>query len=70
MGTLRLLGESIAIFAVSIIVLYFVYTITYAKVGTGVGWVMWKGMVLIGVGVFYIVLGFVVVRWPSILRIR
>jgi hypothetical protein len=68
LGTLRLLGESVAIFAVSIVILYFVYTIMYAKVGTGLGLVQWKGMVLVGVGILYLVLGFVLIVSPSILR--
>jgi len=51
-----MLAEAFGIFALSIIALFVVYTIT-EKRATGIGWVHWKGYVLMGVGAFYLVFG-------------
>jgi hypothetical protein len=61
MGSLRMFAEAFVIFALSIIVLYFFYMIT-EKRATGIGWLHWKGYVLIGVGVLYVVLGATLTR--------
>jgi hypothetical protein len=61
MGSLRMFAEAFVIFALSIIVLYFFYMITEKRV-TGIGWLHWKGYVLIGVGVLYVVLGATLTR--------
>jgi hypothetical protein len=65
MGTLRILAESFGIFAVSIIVLCLVYTLLNAKRATGIGWVHWKGFVLMGVGFLYFVFGLFLTRVGS-----
>jgi len=61
MGLLRMFAEAFGIFALSIIALSVVYTIT-SKQATGIGWVHWKGYVLIGVGALYIVFGAILTR--------
>ena len=58
---LRTIAEALGIFIVSMIALLAFYTIT-GKHATGIGWVRWKGFVLIGVGVLYIVCGAVLTR--------
>jgi hypothetical protein len=62
MGTLKTFAESFGIFAVSIIVLYVVYMLLNAKRATGIGWVHWKGFVLMGVGFLYFVFGLFLTR--------
>lgn len=52
---LRTLVEVFGIFTVSMIVLFIFYMIP--KRATGIGWLHWKGFVLMGVGVLYIVCG-------------
>jgi hypothetical protein len=61
MVSLRTLAEVIGIFTVSMIVLFVLYTIT-GKRATGIGWVRWKGYVLMGVGVLYLVFGAILTR--------
>jgi hypothetical protein len=61
MVSLRTLAEVIGIFTVSMIVLFVLYTIT-GKRATGIGWVRWKGHVLMGVGVLYLVFGAILTR--------
>jgi hypothetical protein len=61
MASLRTLAEAIGIFTVSMIVLFACYSIT-GKKATGIGWVQWKGHVLMGVGLLYIVLGAILTR--------
>jgi len=61
MGALRTFAEAFGIFAVSIIALFVVYTIT-EKRATGIGWVHWKGYVLMGVGALYLTLGVILTR--------
>ncbi|HLV88835.1 MAG TPA: hypothetical protein VKV39_17750 [Candidatus Sulfotelmatobacter sp.] len=61
MGTLRMFAEAFGIFALSMIVLLGVYTIT-EKRATGIGWVHWKGYVLMGVGALYLVFGAILTR--------
>ncbi len=61
MGLLRLFAEAFGIFALSIIALFVIYTITYKR-ATGVGWVHWKGYVLMGVGALYFVFGAILTR--------
>jgi hypothetical protein len=58
---LRTLGEAIGIFTVSMIVLFLFYTVT-GKKATGIGWVHWKGYVMMGVGVLYLVFGAILTR--------
>ena len=58
---LRTLAEAFAIFAVSIIVLFVFYMVTWKEV-TGIGVLNWKGSVLICVGVLYLVLGAILTR--------
>jgi hypothetical protein len=55
-GWVMLIGESGAIFIVSIVLLFVVY-MTTGKNATGIVWVHWKGLVLIGVGVMYLASG-------------
>ncbi len=62
MGTLRILAESFGIFAVSVTVLWIIYTLLNAKRATGLGWFHWKGLVLIGVGFFYVAFGLFLTR--------
>jgi hypothetical protein len=62
MGTLKTFAESFGIFAVSIIVLYVVYMLLNGKRATGIGWVHWKGFVLMGVGLLYFVFGLFLTR--------
>jgi hypothetical protein len=57
----RTIAESFGIFTVSLIVLFAFYTIA-TKHATGVGWVQWKGAVLLGVGVLYVVCGTILMR--------
>jgi hypothetical protein len=59
MVSLRTLAEVIGIFTVSMIVLFVLYT---RKRATGIGWVRWKGYVLMGVGVLYLVFGAILTR--------
>jgi hypothetical protein len=61
MVSLRTLGEVFGIFVVSMIALFALYTIT-GKKATGIGWVHWKGHVLMGVGALYILLGAILTR--------
>jgi len=61
MGSLRTLAEACGIFTVSIIVLFVFYMIT-GKKATGIGWVHWKGYVLMGVGALYLVFGVILTR--------
>ena len=61
MGLLRLFAEAFGIFALSIIALFGIYKIT-DKRATGVGWVHWKGYVLMGVGALYFVFGAIFMR--------
>lgn len=65
MGMLKTFAESFGIFAVSIIVLYFVYTFLDAKRATSVGYLHWKGFVLMGVGFLYFVFGLFLTRVGS-----
>jgi len=62
MGSLKIFAESFGIFAVSIIVLYVVYMLLNAKRATGIGWLHWKGLVLMGVGFLYFVFGLFLTR--------
>lgn len=57
----RTLAEVFGIFTVSMIVLFVFYMIT-GKKATGIGWVHWKALVLMGVGVLYIVCGAILTR--------
>lgn len=57
----RTLAEVFGIFTVSMIVLFVFYMIT-GKKATGIGWVHWKGVVLMGVGVLYIMCGAILTR--------
>ncbi|HSZ61364.1 MAG TPA: hypothetical protein VK828_06185 [Terriglobales bacterium] len=61
MGAVRMFGEAFGIFAVSVIVLFVVYMIT-EKRATGIGVLHWKGYVLMGVGVLYLLLGMIMTR--------
>ncbi len=61
MVSLRTLAEVIGIFTVSMIVLL-VFYVTTEKKATGIGWVHWKGYVLMGVGVLYLVFGAILTR--------
>jgi len=61
MGALRTFAEAFGVFAVSIIALFVAYTIT-EKRATGIGWVHWKGYVLMGVGALYLTLGVILTR--------
>jgi hypothetical protein len=61
MGPLRMFAEAFGIFALSIIALFVFYMIT-EKRATGIGWIHWKGYVLIGVGVLYIGFGVILTR--------
>ncbi len=61
MVSLRTLAEALGIFTVSMIVL-FVFYMTTGKKATGTGWVHWKGHVLMGVGVLYLVFGAILTR--------
>ncbi|MGA6981401.1 MAG: hypothetical protein WCC95_23085 [Candidatus Sulfotelmatobacter sp.] len=61
MVSLRTLAEVIGIFTVSMILLYVFYMIT-EKRATGIGWLNWKGYVLMGVGVLYLVFGAILTR--------
>ncbi|GEM_PF-3746900 len=61
MGYLRMTAEAFGIFAVSIIALFVVYLIT-EKRATGIGWLQWKGYVLMCVGALYLVLGATLTR--------
>jgi len=61
MGSLRVFAEAFGIFALSIIALFLVYMIA-EKRATGVGWVHWKGYVLMGVGALYLVFGAILTR--------
>jgi hypothetical protein len=54
-------AEAFAIFAISIIALFVIYMIT-EKRATGAGWVHWKGYVLMGVGLLYLVFGAILTR--------
>ena len=65
MGMLKIFAESFGIFAVSIIVLCFVYMFLNGKRATGIGWVHWKGFVLMGVGFLYFVFGLFLTRVGS-----
>jgi hypothetical protein len=61
---LKTFMESFGIFAVSVLVLFAAYTIAGANShkATGIGWVHWKGFVMMGVGVLYFALGVVLTR--------
>ena len=61
MASLRTLAEVVGIFTVSMIVLFVCYMIT-GKKATGIGWIHWKGYVLMGVGVLYLVFGAILTR--------
>lgn len=63
-GWVFLIGESVAIFAVSVLVLFIVYTLIdhFRNRATGIVVVNMKGYVLIAVGVLYIVFGFWLTR--------
>jgi hypothetical protein len=61
MLSLRTLAEVVGIFTVSMIVLFVYYTITERR-ATGMGWVHWKGYVVMGVGVLYLVFGAILTR--------
>jgi hypothetical protein len=61
MLSLRTLAEAIGIFAASMIVLIVCYATT-EKRATGIGWVHWKGYVLIAVGLLYLVFGAILTR--------
>jgi hypothetical protein len=61
MVSLRTLAEVFGIFTVSMIVLFVLYSIT-GKKATGIGWVHWKGYVLMGVGALYLVFGAILTR--------
>jgi len=61
MGSLRTLAEILGIFTVSMIALFAFYMIT-GKKATGIGWVHWKGYVLMGVGALYLVFGVILTR--------
>ena len=65
MGMLKTFAESFGIFAVSVIVLCFVYMFLNAKRATGIGWLHWKGFVLMGVGFLYFVFGLFLTRVGS-----
>jgi len=62
MQSLRFYGEILGIFSVSLVALYLFYFLTGRK-ATGIGWVHWKGLILMGVGVLYIITGFVLTRY-------
>jgi hypothetical protein len=57
----RTIAEALGIFSVSMIVLFAFYAIS-TKHATGIGWVHWKGAVLICVGLLYVVCGAVLMR--------
>jgi hypothetical protein len=65
---IRTFAESLAIFSLSVIALFLVYALfsRITRVATGPpalwGWVYGKGLVLMGVGVLYIVAGFILTR--------
>jgi hypothetical protein len=61
MGSLRVFAEAFGIFTLSIIALFVVYTIT-EKRATGIGVLHWKGHVLMGVGLLYLVFGAILTR--------
>jgi hypothetical protein len=63
-GWLVLIGESITIFAVSILVLYVIYTLifNYERRGTTIVVVNMKGYVFMVVGVLYVAFGFFLTR--------
>ncbi|MFZ1918597.1 MAG: hypothetical protein WAU58_13565 [Terriglobales bacterium] len=61
MGSLRMFGEALGVFTVSIIALFVVYTVT-GKRATGIGWVHSKGYVLMGIGALYLVFGVILTR--------
>lgn len=61
---LRTIAEALGIFTVSMIVLFAFYAIS-TKNATGIGWVHWKGSVLIDVGLLYIVCGTILMHWRS-----
>ncbi len=59
--SLRTFAEASGIFIVSMIVLFLFYMATEKK-ATGIGWLQWKGYVLMGVGVLYLLSGVVLTR--------
>lgn len=61
MGSLRPLAEAFGIFALSIVALFVIYMIT-EKRATGIGWLQWKGYVLMVVGALYLVFGAILTR--------
>jgi hypothetical protein len=61
MVSLRTFAEVFGIFSVSMIVLFVFYMIT-GKKATGIGWIHWKGYVLMGVGVLYLAFGAILTR--------
>ncbi len=61
----RLMAESLGMFVVTLaflLVVYFIANINTHK-ATGIGWLHMRGIVLMGVGVLYLVLGFILTRW-------
>ena len=62
--SIRLLLEPLLIFVVSIGVLFVIHLIANTNTGkaTGVGWVHWKGYVLMGVGALYLLFGTILTR--------
>lgn len=61
-GWLYVIGESIAIFTVSVCVLYVVRMVIDRNRATGIGVMNAEGVVFIAVGILYIVCGFVMTR--------
>jgi hypothetical protein len=65
---IRTFAESLAIFSVSVVALFLFYAVLsrIARVATGPpalwAWVYGKGLVLMGVGVLYLVAGFILTR--------
>ena len=61
MGLLRTIAEAFGIFTVSLIVLFVFYMVTEKK-ATGIGFLAWKGSVLMILGALYLVLGMILTR--------
>lgn len=55
----RTFVEAFGIFAVSLMGLFIIYVVANSHKATGIGWLHWKGMVLMFVGVLYFVTGLV-----------
>lgn len=62
----RTFVESVSIFVVSIAILAVIYVVPLVNSGkaVGLGWVHWKGFVLVGVGALYLVFGLILTLFP------